>query len=167
MVKYFFSAVCLATSIDRTSAAFSVRWHRASLTFTTHYHFLRLSCHPAGSVEMRKAQKAGDGPLAIGEHWGEKYRAFFSNICLKNTIFKNTCKNTFQCSNLVIWFPGNKMNKQKPLVLIPSSNFVISNNVWTDAEEKGIYLTIIKCFWFWKKTPKNWIIAYIPSLFLY
>lgn len=99
MAKHFSSRVCLAPSVDRP-AAFGVCWHRASLTLMTHCCLHRLSCHPAGSVEsewpVQKLETGGLPMRTIKERETESHFQMF--------IWPDTCKNTFQWSNLAIWF---------------------------------------------------------------
>lgn len=115
MAKHFSSRVCLAPSVDRP-AAFGVCWHRASLTLMTHCCLHRLSCHPAGSVESD-----------LFKNWRQ---AACQCVPLRrgrqNHIFKCLFGLTYVRIhfNGLIWqsgFAGNKMIKQKPLVMITIS----------------------------------------------
>lgn len=115
VVKHSSSTVCLATSVDRTSAAaFSVCWHTASLTLLTHCHFHRLSCHPAGSVEMWNVQKTEMGSLPLGTTEEREVESLIFK-CLFGLTHVRIHFNglTWQSG-----FLGNKMNKQKSLVMI-------------------------------------------------
>lgn len=97
MAKHFSSRVCLAPSVDRP-AAFSVCWHRASLTLMTHCGLHRLSCHPAGSVEsdlFKSWRQAACQCVPLRRGRQSHFQMF---------VWSDTCKNTFQWSNLAIWF---------------------------------------------------------------
>lgn len=115
VVKHFPSTVCLAASVDRTSAAaFSMCWHRASPTLVTYCHFHRLSCHTAGSAEMWNVQKLEMGPLLLVTTEEREIQ-----IIIFKCLFGLTHVRIH--FNGLIWqsvFPGSKMNRQISLVMI-------------------------------------------------
>lgn len=117
VVKQFSSMACLAPRVDR-AAAFSRRWLWTSPTLVTHCCFHRLSCHPAGSMEMWHVQKLETGHLPLGPLRKGRQSLIFK--CLVGLTHMRTHLNGLMWQS---GFPGNKMDKQKILVMINTPHF--------------------------------------------